>query len=78
MWKTPIFIIGHILLFLIVEHTVTVALKIGIGYLLTELAAHTFIFLKLTKLAGAIAPLLPKPLLDAINYLTVLVKSKEL
>ena len=53
----------------------TISLKIGICYLLTEFTANTFIVLGNFKTAGAISALLLQALLDSLDDFFILVKS---
>ena len=62
-----------ILLFLIVKHAVAIALKVGVGYLLAELAADAFIVLSALEAAGAISALSLKPLLDGFYHFFVFI-----
>ena len=68
--RTP----GWRLFFLIVEHTMAVALEVGILDLIAELLAHTLVFLCAGKPARAVAAGALEALLDAGDYLLVLVQ----
>lgn len=61
--------------FFIIEHTVTVALEIGIGDLVTEFKAGAFYVLAFSDAAGAIAALGFKPFPDSPDDLLVFVQS---
>lgn len=64
-----------ILLFFVVEHTVTEALKFRVFYLLSELFAHTLVVLCFLPPAGAVAAPLLKPLLNEPYSLLVFIES---
>ena len=51
-----------------------VPLKIGVGHLLPELLAHTYIILGSFKLAGAISALSPKSLPELFKQLLIFVE----
>ena len=59
--------------FLVVKHTVAVALKVGVGNLIPELLAHAFVVLDYLGAAGTVAPLFLKTFLDYADYFLVLV-----
>ena len=61
--------------FLVVKHAVTVALKIGVGDLLTELLADAFIVLGALHSAGTVAALGLEAVLYHFYYFFVFVKS---
>ena len=63
------------LFFLVVEQAVTIAFKIRVGYLLSKLLAHTFIFLGARKTAGTVSARPFESLLHRSNYRFILVKS---
>ena len=50
-----------------------IALKIGIGDLTAEFLAHTFVFLRLSQAAGAVAVLGLEPLLDVLYDLFIFI-----
>lgn len=50
-----------------------VALKIGVGYLLTEFLTHTFVILGAFKAAGAVTAGAFKPRLNGIGNLLIFV-----
>ena len=50
-----------------------IALKVGVGNLLLELAAHAFVFLRALKTAGAVSAGAAKSLLDSVYYFTIIV-----
>ena len=68
--RTP----GWRLFFLIVEHTMAVALEVGILDLIAELLTHTLVFLRAGEPARAVAAGALEPLLDAGDDLLVLVQ----
>ena len=61
--------------FLVIEHTVTVALEIGIGYLAAEFKTGAFYVLAFSHTAGAVAAFGFKPLLHRPDDLLVLIQS---
>ena len=63
------------LFFLVIEHTVAVALEIGVFYLLTELSAHALVFLGLLTAARTVTACAPKPLLHGIHNLFIGIES---
>ena len=63
------------LLFLVIEHTVTVALEIGIGYLAAEFKTGAFYVLAFSHTAGAVAAFGFKTLLHRPDDLLVLIQS---
>ena len=58
----------------IIEHTVAIALEIGVGYLLAEFLADAFIFLGPLKTAGAMAARPLKTFLYAFYNFLILIK----
>ena len=64
-----------ILLFFVVEHTVTKALKFRVLYLLSELFAHTLVVLCFLPPAGTVATPLFKPLFNEPYSLLVFIES---
>ena len=61
--------------FLIIEHTVAVTLKVGIGDLLAEFLADAFVLLCSRNTAGTVAVLELESLLDSCDDLGIVVKS---
>ena len=57
----------------VVEHTVTVALKIGVVYLLTKFFTDTFELLGFGKAAGTVAVAHFESLFDSLYYLFIFV-----
>ena len=59
----------------IIQHAVAEALELGIGDLIAELLAHTFVFGCFFKSAGTVSILSLQPLAYCLNYFFVFIKS---
>jgi len=62
---------------LIIEHTVAVAVKIGIRDLLPELLAHALVFFTPLQTAGAVASGLLQTLPDGLDDLGIFIQSNS-
>ena len=66
-----------LILAFVIQHTVAIALKVGVGHLLLEFLADALVFLGFGQAAGAVAVLGLQPGLDAGHDLLVLVQSNS-
>ena len=73
--STTFFAIFEKILILNIEHTVAIALEIGVCYLLPEFLANTFVFLSPFQATGAVAAGALQTFLDHLDHFLVIVQS---
>ena len=73
--STTFFAIFEKILIFNIEHTVAIALEIGVCYLLAEFFANTFVFLSPFQATGAVAAGALQTFLDHLDHFLVIVQS---